>query len=280
MRTYLLAGAALCMCGCAMGEEEPGFGNDAGSVDGANTTVISCPSDSGVRSSNYNYILSNNCQPLQGVSVTVSITQDIMTTNGFSLQLNADGMLTSGIAWQQYVLSVDGNGNVFASVDNWNKQGQIFNQWTHLFNMPQTGDGGIYVPVGDEFSISLSSDSDNNITGASYTVVDSDGNVLGNYNLVLDSLNQYDGGAYASADIGPIGDFALQVVGFANGQNTLFLSGAGDIIYHSSSPLTVATSAASCVYHYWTGESSNSLYGSLPLQSPNGDYVQSFSNCQ
>lgn len=244
--------------------------------------VSACPSqDNSVRESGDNYTFSNSCTPLQGVSVTIAITQNVVTTNGFGFQLNADGMLSSNVGWQQYVMAVDPSGNLYATVDNWDSNNnQIFNQWNYLFKMPQTGDGIPYVPAGYEFSFSLLSDSNSNIIGCSYAVIDGNGDVVGNYILWLNSLNQYDGGAYSSKDIGPIGDVTLDVVGFDNSQNTTFTSGGGNIIYHASGALSVTNGPnKSCVYHFWTAESSNSLYGTLPTYSPSGDWVQSFTYC-
>jgi hypothetical protein len=271
--------AGILMCGC--GGAENGFvvSGDAG----GGATDSSCPlsATSGIRESNHNYTLNSSCNPLQGVSVTISVTQDLVTTNGFSLQLNADGMNTSRVAWQQYVLGVDPSGNLYGVVDNWdNKNNQIFNNWQQLFSMPKRADGTPYVPTGYEFTISISTDVNANVTGASYYVVDGSGNVLSNYSLLLNTLGEYDGGGYSPTDIGPIGDITLNVVGFDSSQGTTFTSGAGNIIYHSGSPLTVIGSPASCTYNFWTAENSNSLYGDLPTFMPSGDYVQNFTSCQ
>jgi hypothetical protein len=247
--------------------------------DGGPTTCA--PSGTNFSSNNHNYILYNDCSPLQGVSVALSVTQDIIASNGFSLQLNANGSASANISWQQYVISISPQGDVYGSVDNWDRNGQqVFNWWNPLYSLPQNSSGNYYVPVGYQFSISLTNDGDSNITGASYSITNGSGNVVANYDLKLSTLNQYDGGAYVTADTAPIRAFQLVVVGFDNSQNTVFTSGGGSIIYHAASTLLAVDTLPSCVSNYWTAETSNSLYGGLPEYQYSNDYVQSFSYCQ
>jgi hypothetical protein len=288
LRHLLVACSCALVSACAAGDEGWVLSNDAGltdvSGDATETGIIgvdgfTCPPSQN-RGSNGNYIMSNGCKPIQGASVTVTITQDIVATSGFDFQFNAMGLVTNAISWQQYVLAFDQTGNLYALVNNWEVPNQVFNKWVYLVAMPQRPDDTYYVPTGYEFTISLSSDAHDNITGAAYVVTDNVGTVLVSYNLSLDQINQADGGPYASGDIGPIGNITLDIVGFANGKSTVFTSGAGNIVYHADSSLSVSVSNdESCCYSVRTAETSNSMYGSLPVSTPIGDWVQGFTHC-
>src|SRR5262249_24595129 len=69
------------------------------------------------RTSSSNYFQTNNCQPITGLTVSLTATQDIVSDSGFTVQLNADSQ--QGVdAWQQYVFRVTGTA-IQGVINNW-----------------------------------------------------------------------------------------------------------------------------------------------------------------
>jgi hypothetical protein len=234
----------------------------------------SCLPNKSVPGSNDNVLLSDGCAPLLGVSVDITITHDLVTTNGFAFQLNADGLKSSDVAWQQYGLAVTRQGYLYGVLNNWRQDGtEIFNYWTYLLTVPLQRDGTPVIPAGYRFTVALTNDPAGNVTGATYTVMDSTGDVLIQLAMPLDQLTPTDGAPFDTNDIGPIGDVEFDVVGFSNRQYTTFLSGDGVIAYHAAQPLHATNTYAACVYRNDTGETSNSLYSDVA----NG--LQTFTHC-
>ena len=179
--------------------------------------------------SNSNQLLFNNCNPILGVSVTIDVTQDIVcaiatgSTNGFGFQLNAYSPMNEKSAWQQYVIALWGK-EITGAVDNWPLQGaNIINDIFNMVSLPTAK-----IPAGYQLTISLQNDSDNNINGATYVVVDDTGKTVAN---IVKTLN------VGKSDLAPIIAFELNLVGPVNSEGAVLSSGAGTITYQATTAL-------------------------------------------
>jgi hypothetical protein len=223
--------------------------------------------------SNFNQILFSDCNPLLGVSVTIDVTEAIVCnstsgpTMGFGFQLNAYSPKNEKSAWQQYVISVFGS-QVVGAVDNWPLAGDnIINDFFDMVSLPSDGIAAGYV-----LKITLSNDSRNNVTGATYVVIDDRGKTI---STVKKTLTDFSG--VTSADIAPIIAFELNLVGPVNSESVVLSSGAGKITYQATTPLTALDAEPTCAESgYVTAETANSLYSALPTGA-NTQLSQTFS---
>jgi hypothetical protein len=221
--------------------------------------------------SNSNYFL-YNCDSILGLSVTINVTQDIAGSEGCGFQVNAysaSGDLDGG---QQYVLTMDPQGQLLAGVDNWQNAGQLINHFTPMATLPTAK-----LPAGHQLTIALQNDASGNITGAAYTVIDHNGNTVGNTVINLLSLDVFGtSNSVTVADLAPIVAFQLDIVGWANNVSTTLSSGTGEVTYTASSSLTVGNTEPSCVdWDYVTTETANSIYSPMP-PGPGQTFTQSF----
>ena len=211
--------------------------------------------------SNSNQILFSSCNPLQGVSVTIAVTEEIVCraasgpTTGFGFQLNAYSPKNEKSAWQQYVISLFGD-TVVGAVDNWPLTGNnIINDFFNMVSLPSNG-----IPAGYVLQMTLQNDTKNNITGATFVVKDDQGRTIANVVKVLTDIS-----GVSSADIAPIIAFELNLVGPVNSESAVLSSGAGTITYQAITPLAALNSEPSCAESgYVTAETANSLYSLMP----------------
>ena len=222
--------------------------------------------------SNSNYILYDDCKPLIGVSVTIIVMEDLVATTasgpqtGFGFQFNAYSPKNELSAWQQYVVAIFGN-QIVGAVDNWPVAGNnIINHWIGL-----GGTTNNTLLAKTVIRIALQNDAAGNITGATYTVIDPNGNTQANVSLPLTSIS-----GVTSADLAPIVAFELNLVGPVNAESTVLTAGAGKFVYEASSVLTVLSAEPSCTESgYFTAETANSTYGVLSASSSTA-FSQSF----
>lgn len=238
------------------------------------------PVPSGGLRSDYNYVFNSNCNPIKNLSVTIEITQDLVGSTGFSIQLNAYSQLNKKCAWQQYGFDINPgpSGSISYWVDNWPVSGDNLMSFGLGVNDPEillALPNGV-LPVGYKLEISLGSDADGNITSATYVIIDNHEMIKKEQPLILESIQLADGsGLVTSADLAPIVAFELNIVRtpFANYTD---LSGKGTITYVASSPLTALSQPPECVEtRSITAETSNCIYGLLPQKASN-TFVQSF----
>ena len=226
----------------------------------AQSTLTNWPIPSSGLGSNSNYIFDNNCKPITNLSITLNITQDIVCNtasgpqSGFGFQLNAYSPQNETSAWQQYVIALWGS-ELVGAVDNWPLSGpNIINDFFNLTAMPSAS-----IPAGYKLKISLQNDNNNNITGATYLVIDNNGNTKANVTLSLLSIS-----GVTAADLAPIIAFELNLVGPVNGESAILSSGAGSIVYTASEALTPLTQEPPCAESgYITAETANTFYGAL-----------------
>ena len=241
--------------------------------------VSAVPAPSSGLGSNSNYILYSNCNPLRNGFVIIDVTEDIVcqsasgSAKGFSFQLNCYSPKNRRCAFQQYIMRLNGNDLAY-DVENWPVSGtNLFNLGTPILtSLPSSK-----IPAGYQLFIGWAndgwgSDTDGNVTGAFWKVVDNLGKTLADVSQRLTSIS-----GVTSKDLAPIVAFELNLVGPVNKESAVLSSGAGTITYVVDEPiLTVLNQRPSCTESSdITGETANSVYGVLPA-SPNGVFKQSF----
>ena len=238
--------------------------------------------------SHNNYHLHSSCNSVTGLSVTIDITQDIISDIGFSFQLNCYSPQGANCGWQQYcfVFTTSDNSPLKAGlfVDNWGsasfKQslnlpagGDLINHGEAMLTLPSAA-----LPAGYKLMINLQYDEKDNVNGATFIIVDNAGKTTSK-DIMLESLT-YDSKAKMPVTIdglAPIYAFELDLVGPINAKNSYLSSGAGTITYTASSPLYVANKDPQCTASRSTitAEAGNSVYAPL-FAGPSQTITQSF----
>jgi hypothetical protein len=231
------------------------------------------PPTGGLGSQN-NYFLCN-CSNILGLTATIDVTEDIKGSDGFSFQLNCYS--PSGVdGIQQYVITMDPQGTLYAAVDNWTYSSghvhQLINYFPSIGSLP-----GSTLPAGYVLTISLNNDGDGNITGASYNVNDENGHSVASKTIDLLKLDLYHStNPVTSTDLSPIVAATMDFVDWANGNATVLSSGAGVFAFNASTPMTVSNAEPPCVeLDGGTLETSNSIYSQMPA-GPSQSMTQSF----
>lgn len=224
-----------------------------------------------------NYIFYSDCNNLQDVSVTVTVTEDIVpeNANGWTIQLN--GHSPSRLCTQQYVLALPPNSTELQyTIDNWyqvSPWGQVppCPIWRKLVDI-----GSTTLAAGTTLFITLANNQNGIITGARFSIMHP---VLpGSIEIpVVGSATLTELGI-AVEDQAPITAFQLDICGPAGGGSTNFTSGAGMITYSASdqTPLTVLNSYPDCACSQDLGENSTMVYGTLPSGWASTVFNQSF----
>jgi hypothetical protein len=255
-----------------------------------------------------NAVLVNSCQNLQNLQVTLAVSEDLVTlgNTGFSLQLNCYPQIgskspnatpqtgDSSLTWFQYVLFVTNN-QVTWEIQYWANNAHSYQEgppkivwpqgytpnppdtspWLPVF--PNTAISGTLptsaplnqVPAGSVIKIQLATDTNGNVTGATFSIADPSGVVH------PDSTKPWQ--QYAGVPepqqfaLYPIYGFQVNLVGPGNFSSCTFSSGAGAFTY-SVSPGSLAVQDANTAcggLQPGTGESSNIVYGDLiPASGP------------
>jgi hypothetical protein len=108
----------------------------------------SVPPPAGGLGSNSNYILSSQCNPITGLTITINITQDIVLQSstgfwysGFGFQLNCNSAPDFSNAWQQYIFVLlgtpIGDPQINRALNDWTvKEDSIMEDVNGLVTMP------------------------------------------------------------------------------------------------------------------------------------------------
>jgi hypothetical protein len=233
--------------------------------------------------SNSNYLLTNNCQNIKGLTVSLTAADDMVAAvtpfgggpatqnGGFTLQLNAYNPAGPTTSWMQYVFLISGNA-INYQVQYWditaacgcvhpkglcNCAGPVVNLNGTVFSLPSNTNT---IPKTYVLKIALDNDGVGNVTGATFSVTDNNGK-LHSTRVALDAQHLF-----------PIVAFQVNVGGPDNGSDSQFSPGGGTITYEISSgqlcvegglPDLCSKSAGSSVA---TAETSNAAYG--PINPP------------
>jgi hypothetical protein len=222
--------------------------------------------------SNYNYFLANGGKVLTGVSATINIDNDFITSaNGFSLQFNGYSEEASGVipTWQQYVIYLSPNSTqLWARIDNWygtvpaGTDAELIRSDVPLATLPTANT----IKAGSSITFTLNNDCNGNITGCTYTVVDPTGKTLGN--VTMNIIGQPIWGTTkkaTAADCAPIVAFTFNIGGDYGGSNATLTQAQGSITYTSSNQLTALSIEPSYTsFGDGTGETANIIYAGLP----------------
>ena len=246
------------------------------------------PGNCNKASTSTNYWLGTaNCANLQGLSVTLDVSRELYSANGFSLQLNAVPPPSSSgqIDWVQYAFLVNLGSPLFqipATVSGWVEYwNQAFSQssacivFTNQDNANCCSNADCCdsvcgtlvrelpglnpeIPPNYTLQISLSTNPGNgNVTQATFAVTDSEGN-RNSLNVPIPASRQV-----------PIQAFQFVAVGLDNCAAATFTNESGGLIKYSvqsGQQLCVQGAGYTCPfngYSGFTGESSNAGYGTM-----------------
>jgi hypothetical protein len=249
-----------------------------------------------------NTVLVSNCKNLFNLSVTLQVTQDLVTlaNTGFSLQLNCYPQITSKaqgtpetgdstLTWFQYILIVANNqvtyeiqywaNNAYSYVPHWTSPSQWWppgytpnppntSPWLPVFpgnaitGTVATSMPSNQVPAGSVITIQLATDANGNVTGATFGITDPSGAV---HQASTKPWPEYAGVPEPPQyALYPIYGFQLDLVG-TPGSSCTFISGAGTLIYSIYlNALAIQDASTACGGSQpGTAESSNIAYGAL-----------------
>ena len=242
-----------------------------------------------------NAVLFDGCQKLKGVTVRLSVSEELVTyqDQGFSLQLNAyppPGQQNQGqsltqqqvgslaLTWLQYIIYVQ-NGQAWWEIQYWANNAHSYDAangqaWPPGYtpNPPNTTPwlpvlpndyhltpfGPVpsnRIPAGSELTITLTTDTNSNVTGASFSISGPTGAPI-NGSFTFPQGAQF-----------PIDAFEVNLVGPGGFSTTDFISGAALLTYSvSAGSLSVQNGGpgTSCGEDgVITGEGSNAVYGTV-----------------
>ena len=236
-----------------------------------------------VLNSNTNYFLGAGGDALSGVTVTINIDEDfISTTNGFSFQLNTFSKYipgtTKAVAQQLIIYSDAGTTDLISRIftysgsfeDGTAKAGFI-SIGKSLATLPakntiKAGSSLKFTPIIDSSS--------GNLLGCTYTYTPAGGSAVSNQLLNTDSTVSTTGSKATTADLSPIITFTMDIVAQYNSEAATFSIGQGSISYTAGTaagpqPLTATTFAPSYSnFNGTTQESANIIYAGLPGNRP------------
>ncbi len=229
------------------------------------------PPPSGL-ASNFNYIFDSNCTNLLGVTVTFDVTHDILSNNGFTVQVNAYGARGVASGWQQYGFQIQSS-QINGFVNNWpvnptaTPPDYFLLDTFGIVSLPSPT-----LPAGYRLTVALTYDTAQNVTGAIYTVVGGGTCCYGTQTEVLTSIGE------PAVDVSAIVAFEVNVVEARRWRTgTTFSEGAGTITVSATNVLTALATEPPCAEtSVTTGETANSVYGQLP-STPSTSFTQAFS---
>ncbi|MGD0298875.1 MAG: hypothetical protein ABSE86_17350 [Bryobacteraceae bacterium] len=225
-------------------------------------------------SSNYFLASGTDCATLTGVVVTITISEPLAYSNGYSFQLNCNSPTSAPnyqrCSWQQCGWQVDSTGQLQFWINNYTvNDGNSINtpydsQYT-ITKLPSTSLPARYV-----LTITLDFDKTNgNLIGTTFGATDENGHAfpskyVGYVGLPLETNNAPAGAKVTDQYLAPISALQLTIDGFDNLEFATFKSGAGTVSFKADQKLTAQPSIPSCANQTTTGENSNILYGAIP----------------
>jgi hypothetical protein len=168
------------------------------------------------------------------------------------------------------VFTQPGDKTLYGIIDNWsgtvpaNTYAQIINDESTITTLPKANQ----IPAGAVINIVPTFSSTNVITGITYIYTPPGGQAVSS-SITLTSLDVYDSSKRITAAYeSPISALTLNIVGDYNGNDGVFTSGSGTIVYTANQPLSVLTNEPSyTAFQDGTGETANTVYGTLPVSN-------------
>jgi len=234
--------------------------------------------------SSSNVILSNYPLAIPIVTVTVTITEDIVFAEGspsraFGLQLNCYSYAGAYFAWQQYIIrggihADTTTTNLYATCNHWDVNLQpavVIDQFLTSLPVPR-------IPAGYRFAIEIIANGVGAIGTVSQSVTDDSGTLVAeSITDLLSAKNQLTQQNVTEDQLSPVIGFQLDVVGFSNGSQADLISGAGFISYDSFVPLFAGQGKLAPISYIATAETSDVRYEFLS-KVPSLSVSQSFAS--
>ena len=237
------------------------------------TTLLPTPT-----SGNTNYVYKNsNGGFVNGATVIITVVEDIIpdSTGNYSFQVNCFGpKQASGAApfvWQQYGYRIAAN-ELFFWVNDFRQQdlpGSPYINWDSRSMPNNTGVVAVsnnVLPAGWQLTTRITTDSAGTVTGFSFSVAQPNGAVLNSPAMTLEGIRSF----VTSANLAPINNFQVIMVGENGGRTTDFSSGQGIFLCFAGESITATA------FSDESGEGSNVVYSPLPASYPNGEFYQQF----
>jgi hypothetical protein len=240
--------------------------------------VVSSPvtAPSGGLKGNSNYFLASgtDCAVLTGVEVTITITERLAYSNGYSFQLNCNSPTNAPnyqrCNWQQCGWQVDSTGQLQFWINNYtvsegNSINTPYNKHYTIKKLRSTT-----LPKGYVLTITLDFDrANNNLIGTTFGATDETGHAfpskyVGYVGLPLATNNAAANAKVTDQYLAPISALQLTIDGFDNLEFATFTSGAAVVSFKAHQKLTAQPSIPRCADQTTTGENSNILYGAIP----------------
>ena len=224
-------------------------------------------------SSDENALLFNGCKNIEDLTVSLRVTEHLVATNGFSLQLNAYSP-SSSADLLQYLFQVAGN-EIVGSIQYWDSSAACCHQGVcdctgpvMIMNSSVRSLPSNTLPAGYELKIFLNTDDNERVTSATFTVTDNHGHTDSQeIDIDSDQLHR-------------IRAFEVNVVGPFNDEHSHFSSGAGTITYEVlTGELCVEGGLPERCTNipFPTAETSNAKYGPIGPACCNSRLSQSLS---
>ena len=173
-----------------------------------------------------NYSFYNAGRALHGITVSVSVSEDLVVPSGFSIQLNGQGPTDAAIVWQQFTIMYDGT-TLTTQINNW-RPADLSDNSPVIWPTDQTlaTISGGTVPKGTTLAIALTHEQNEAVTAATFTATDGTGKQLGRVSVPLSSAS-----GFAPGLVSPLLAYQVVIVGQNGGAHASFSSGSGIISY-------------------------------------------------
>ena len=244
-------------------------------------------------SNNHNAILVNNCENLTNLTVSLEVTEDLITVGnvGFTLQLNCFPQTTPkvngySLKWIQYVIDVYSN-SVYWGIQYWSAQtvkkktpGHGFNPSGNYTKSPPFASAtSNQMPKGSVMEIALTTDSSGNVTRVIFSTTDPKGKVS--------SYTYPD--PFNALPLAAIYGFQVNLLAAPSAAPIKFKSGAGTLTYTVSPGTLAVQTTNTCTiavtsnpntppsgytditggFQGWASEQSDAVYGIVtPASGP------------
>jgi hypothetical protein len=254
------------------------------------------PPPGGGLTSNTNYFLYSDGNPITGLSITLEITKNLVADHGVNMQWNAYSDAKANATWLQYCLGFSPasgpNMKIGWSVEYWPSStyhqeltktvglpvsSDLFNQLGALVTLPMST-AGITIPAGFKSVYTLAYDSNGNVTGVTVVITDNHGKSTSSKLQQFKTFKFDHTKAAVTPDaMVPVLAFEMNIVGLNGGSYSFIKSGAGKITYKASVPMTVESKEPKEMSGEGveSSETSNIVYGQMS-PGPSLEFTQTF----
>ncbi|MCJ1405777.1 hypothetical protein MMC11_009007, partial [Xylographa trunciseda] len=236
------------------------------------------PQPTGGLISNVNYFLGAGGSALSGVTVTINIDDDFISTkNGFGFQLNTFSEYipgtTKAVAQQLIIYSDAGTRDLNSWIFTYSgdfTDGTANAGFINIAKSLATLPANNTIKAGSSLKFATITDpSSGNLLGCNFTYAPAGGSAVSNQLLNTDSIINTTKQKATAADLSPIITFTMDIVAQYNSEVAILSEGQGSISYTASAPLTATTFNPSYSnFDGTTQESANIIYAGLPGNRP------------